>query len=955
MTKRVGYLLLACVSLVAADAARAEDAPKPLPVADVKRDAPVSFEKEILPILSANCLACHNRTKAKGDLVLETPTDILKGGESGASVVPKKPEDSLLLKVSAHRQDPVMPPKGNKVAAADLTAEQLGLLKLWIEQGAGGTIGGGGAGGAGGPTTPSLQWQPVPAGLNAIYAVAVTGDGQYAACSRGDRVHVYHLPSAQLVATLADARLGGARPAAHRDLVQSLAFSPDGGLLASGAYREIKLWRRPRDARRFAITSAAPGGVNAVDVSPDGALLAAGGADGVVRLWSAKDGRPVREIAGHGGPVVAVRFSADGSKLAAASARTLRISSVADGSPVAQAAAPADVATLAWLDAGRRVAAAGGDAVVRVWDVPASADAALPDPREHAGHGGPVQALAAVGAEGAQLLSGSADGTVRVWDVRTGQVIRQVSHGAAVAAVAARPDGKRFASAGADKVVKLWDAEGKLVAEIKGDRAAAGAAARGERDVAFAAAEVAHCKAAAQAAEKRHAEQVERVKKAALADVDADKALAEKQKTLAEKQNVVAEKQKAVAEKQKAAAPESKPADAKAAEAEAKAAEAEAKKAESEAAKTTTAKAAAADELRLAIKSAQQAADGAAEALAALQAVEQEHAQAAARLPALKAAAEAAAHATRGLAFSADNRALAAAGEDGVVRTYSAETGAALESRAGHPGGVAALCFGSDATLYSGGADGAAVAWESAPQWSLDKQLGTGDAASPLADRVTALDFGPDGKLLAAGGGVPSREGEATLWDVSGGSLVRRFDRLHSDVVLGLDLSADGSLLATGAADRFVRVSETATGQLLKSFEGHGGHVLGVALHRGGRTIVSGSADNTVKVWDRVGGEQRKAIAGFEKEVTAVRFVGDAEQFVATAGDGKVRLLGADGKETRSFPGAAGFVYAAAVTEDGSLVIAGGEDGVLRAWNVANGQAAAAFAPPAGAVGEAAR
>src|SRR5687768_8104339 len=115
MTKRLIVLLLAGPSFVAAPLARADEAPKPLPVAELKRDTPVSFEKEILPILSANCLACHNRTKAKGDLVLETPTDILKGGESGASVVPKKPDDSLLLKVSAHRQDPVMPPKGNKV------------------------------------------------------------------------------------------------------------------------------------------------------------------------------------------------------------------------------------------------------------------------------------------------------------------------------------------------------------------------------------------------------------------------------------------------------------------------------------------------------------------------------------------------------------------------------------------------------------------------------------------------------------------------------------------------------------------------------------------------------------------------------------------------------------------------------------------------------------------------
>ena len=132
------------------------------------------------------------------------------------------------------------------------------------------------------------------------------------------------------------------------------------------------------------------------------------------------------------------------------------------------------------------------------------------------------------------------------------------------------------------------------------------------------------------------------------------------------------------------------------------------------------------------------------------------------------------------------------------------------------------------------------------------------------------------------------------LWEVEGGALVRKFDRLHSDAVLALDFSPDGKRLATAAADRFLKVSEVASGRLLKSFEGHSGHVLGVSFQRTGRTLVSASADNTVKVWDCVSGEQRKSIAGFDKEVTAVRFAGDTDQFVATAGDGRIRLLRPD-------------------------------------------------------------
>jgi hypothetical protein len=65
----------------AEDAQPSEQRRLPIPIAEIKRSTAVDFEKEILPILKNNCLACHNQTKAKADLVLETPQTILKGGE----------------------------------------------------------------------------------------------------------------------------------------------------------------------------------------------------------------------------------------------------------------------------------------------------------------------------------------------------------------------------------------------------------------------------------------------------------------------------------------------------------------------------------------------------------------------------------------------------------------------------------------------------------------------------------------------------------------------------------------------------------------------------------------------------------------------------------------------------------------------------------------------------------
>lgn len=93
---------------------------------------PVDFVKDIKPLFDASCIQCHAKGKAKGGLSLETREVLLKGGESGPAVVPGKSSESRIVHlVSALDPENVMPMKGTK-----WTAEQVGLLRAWIDQGA---------------------------------------------------------------------------------------------------------------------------------------------------------------------------------------------------------------------------------------------------------------------------------------------------------------------------------------------------------------------------------------------------------------------------------------------------------------------------------------------------------------------------------------------------------------------------------------------------------------------------------------------------------------------------------------------------------------------------------------------------------------------------------------------------------------------------------------------------
>lgn len=328
----------------------------PIPIDLIQRTEPVSFERDILPILQRNCLACHSASQKDGDLILESPRSILTGGDGGPAAVAGNGAESLILKVAAHQiENKVMPPAGNDVAAKPLTSQELGLLKLWIDQGAIGT---------GGVDALSPQkWQPLPLGINPVQAIALTDDGQLIAASRANQIFLYHGPTGALITRLTDPALKAflspptpnAAPVevhgiAHRDLVQSLAFNMDGDLLASGSYREVKLWRRPRDVSRWSVALGGKGGT--ATISPDRSWMAIATDLKEVRLLRTSDGQPGPILTGHTDAITGLRFSRDGGRLFSSSLdQTVRQWDVSRGVQVNQMATPSPIHALELVDA----------------------------------------------------------------------------------------------------------------------------------------------------------------------------------------------------------------------------------------------------------------------------------------------------------------------------------------------------------------------------------------------------------------------------------------------------------------------------------------------------------------------------------------------------------------------------------------------------------------------------
>lgn len=109
-----------------------------LPAAASKKG--VTFDADIKPIFEKSCFKCHGPDveKPKGKLRLDTLKNVLKGGDNGPNVVAGDLKKSGLLGAVAHQgdEDDWMPPKNNKAKIAPLTADEVGLIRAWIEQGA---------------------------------------------------------------------------------------------------------------------------------------------------------------------------------------------------------------------------------------------------------------------------------------------------------------------------------------------------------------------------------------------------------------------------------------------------------------------------------------------------------------------------------------------------------------------------------------------------------------------------------------------------------------------------------------------------------------------------------------------------------------------------------------------------------------------------------------------------
>ncbi|MFO0844027.1 MAG: serine/threonine-protein kinase [Gemmataceae bacterium] len=275
-------------------------------------------------------------------------------------------------------------------------------------------------------------------------------------------------------------------------------------------------------------------------------------------------------------------------------------------------------------------------------------------------------------------------------------------------------------------------------------------------------------------------------------------------------------------------------------------------------------------------------------------------------------------------AFSTDGARVVTAAYDRTARVWDARTCAELVAFKGHTDlMVSTAAFSPDGSrVISASMDGTAKVWDAKTGAELFSLKGR------FACKVSAC-FSPNGSRVVTGG----IGGMVAVWDAETGAVVRVLKK-GGESIHSASFSPDGSRVLAGFDKGIAKVWDAESGAEVFTLKGHKGEVASAAFSPDGSRIVTGSHDQTAKVWDAKSGAEIFTLSGHTDVVASAAFSPDGSRIVTGSWDSTAKVWDAkSGAEVLTLMGHSGHVYSASFSPDGSRVLTASADGTVKVWD----------------------
>ncbi len=237
--------------------------------------------------------------------------------------------------------------------------------------------------------------------------------------------------------------------------------------------------------------------------------------------------------------------------------------------------------------------------------------------------------------------------------------------------------------------------------------------------------------------------------------------------------------------------------------------------------------------------------------------------------------------------------------------------------------------FASGRYLISGDDGGTVAIWNlTMPQQPI--------ATYSTNNSVYAVAASPNQSQIASGD--KNRKVQLRRWESISNSQqelhadLSNFDS-HSGYVFCLKFSPDGRMLASGSADRRIRLWNTDTGKIIYTFDGHQESVTAIEFMPNGKILVSASADRTIRFWDIEQKQLLKTIAAHEQKIHALAISPDGKSIISGSSDHTIRIRQLGTANQQILQGHQDAVLTVAISPDGKTIASGSIDGIINLWD----------------------